>query len=839
LGSKYTFMKQLSWLLLLFTFSGQAQFQWNGLVKDAKTNQPLPFASITSNTGVQTVSDVDGKFLLTSANPITDFIVSYIGYAPIQQNIIPNKTFYGIVLEEKSNDLNEVIIPNDNDALRIIQQAIANKNNNNPRKKNKSYSFKSYNKLLVTANPDSINGKIDSIFVEKTYGKELIKIDSSNYKFKEIISKQHLFQTEKVSFFQHQNTHLKEVIMGTKMSGFKQPIYEIIAFNLHSFSMYDAKYELFETKYNSPIADDATEHYHYKLLDSVTIDGRSTYMIYFKNKKKKNASGLEGVLYIDTNSYGIAKAIMRIKGVLDISSTHEFAYFPEEKIWFPITKTFQIVKGKNENDIKILGGTIQFDGAEEASFMPRKKEATDISYLRSKSYYFDIQFDKVVDIKQPSIAIEVETNAINPPESFWQTYRKEPLDLRSQKTYSAVDSISIKNGIENKLLFGRKIINGYVPISIIDFDLRKFVSYNNYEGFRIGVGGITNDRFSKKWKIEGYSAYGTKDGTFKYSLGIGSRINKFSNTWWGVSFTDDVREIASTAWAVDKRGFKIYDPRPINISTFYHYQTWKTSVETKFIPKTESIWEISNTFVEPRFDYVYNLNEKLFTKYNLTTAMVSLRWNPFSDYMQTPTGRIETEKRYPKFTFQFTKSLPNVSNNDFEFSKIDFRTEYQKNYLNGQKTSLLFETGYVVGDLPLTHLYNTSPNNLNKETIFQRITFGGKNSFETMFFNEFFSSKFAYFQFKHQFNRIPILKKVKPVLVLVSRMGWGDMEKPEQNVGIDYKTLRDGFFESGIELNQIFNGLGLSGFYRYGPNQLPKFQDNIAVKISFILNLGF
>jgi hypothetical protein len=37
--------------------------------------------------------------------------------------------------------------------------------------------------------------------------------------------------------------------------------------------------------------------------------------------------------------------------------------------------------------------------------------------------------------------------------------------------------------------------------------------------------------------------------------------------------------------------------------------------------------------------------------------------------------------------------------------------------------------------------------------------------------------------------------------------------------GVDYKTLNEGYFESGIELNQIFKGLGLTAFYRYGPNQ--------------------
>jgi hypothetical protein len=37
-----------------------------------------------------------------------------------------------------------------------------------------------------------------------------------------------------------------------------------------------------------------------------------------------------------------------------------------------------------------------------------------------------------------------------------------------------------------------------------------------------------------------------------------------------------------------------------------------------------------------------------------------------------------------------------------------------------------------------------------------------------MYFNEFFSTEFVYFQFKHGFNRVTILKKVKPSLVLVS-----------------------------------------------------------------------
>jgi hypothetical protein len=829
-------MKLFCLLTLFFTLTIQAQFQLNGIVTDSN-NKPLPFATITTPDNINTITDVDGKFIFTPSEKATSFSVSYIGF---QTKIvaITEKRYYSVSLSQKTDDLKEVIISNENPALTIIRKVIANKNKNNPQKKLNSFEYKSYNKLIVTANPDSIDGRIDSTAAYKDFDKKRINVDSSDYKFKEIISKQHLFQTEKVSQYQFGNNKLKETILGTKMAGFKNPIYEVIAFNLQSISIYDNKYELFETKYENPISNTATSSYNYKLLDTVNIKGRETYMIYFKNKQNRKSSGLEGVLYIDQENFAVAKAVMRIKGVLDISGIHEFEYVPSEKVWFQSNTTFKIVKGKNDDDIKILGGTIQFDGDVEDNFEPRKKSASDFTYLLSESNNFDIHYNTKAPIKDPSLYIEIKDDANKKPEAFWNEYRKESLDLKGQKTYQLIDSLSIKKRIENRLGFGRKIINGYIPIGPIDLDLKKIISYNNYEGFRLGLGGITNDRFSKNFRIEGYSAYGTKDGEVKYSLGAGVLLDKSTNTWVNGYYTDDVREIASTVFAVDKRVFKIYDPRPINISTFYQYTAWKANVQSKIIPKTEAVFELARTYVAPQFDYMFNYDGKLYSSYVMTTAMVSIVWAPFSNFMQTPTGRNESEKRFPRFTFQYTQTLPDVLGNDFTFGKIDFKTEYEKNYLNGQKTSLLLQGGYAIGDVPLTHLYNTMPNNLTKETVIQRITFAGRNSFETMYFNEFFSSQYIFFQIKHGFDRIRILKKVRPSLVLVTRMAWGNMENPQQHVGPTYKTLDKGFFESGIELNKIYKGFGLGGFYRYGPNQLLKFEDNIAVKISYVLDLG-
>ena len=828
-------MKQLIFLFFLCSLSLQAQFQVNGIIKDSKTKKTLPFATITTENGISTIGDVDGKFnFLLNSQPET-LSISYVGYETKTISLFELKSFFTLYLVPKIDALKEVTISNINPANAIIAKVIQQKGTNNPQKKLKNFQFKSYNKLLVSANPDSISGKIDTVFVNAITRDKVVKIDSSDFKFKKIIDKQHLFLTEKVSLFQFEKPVLKETILGTKMAGFKEPIYELLGFGLQSFSIYDDNYELFETKYKSPIAANALKEYRFKILDTISIDNRNVVVLYFKNKISNK--GLEGLLYIDNENFAIAKAVMRIRGVLNITGIHEFNYLEAEKIWFPMRKNFKIVKGKSKEPTSILGGRIEFSAENDDNAV--KRNASDFTYLSSEMQVFDLDLNNKFKIRKSSVTIEVKYNANKRDDAFWNENRTESLNMRSEKTYMALDSIITKQNIERKIKFGRKVINGYVPFGPFDFDLRYLLSYNNFEGFRFGIGGITNDSFSKKLRFEGYAAYGLKDETIKYNVGTAIRIGNFSSTWIGGSYTDDVREIASTTFATDKRVFKLYDPRPINISTFYNHKTWRGYIETKIIPKTETIWQLTHSEISPLFNYTFNNNGDLYQDFNMTTAMFSIQWNPFSDFMQTPNGKIEFEKRFPKFAFQFTKSLPNFFANDFDFGKIDARIDYEKKYLNGQKSAFLIQAGYTFGALPLTHLYNTSPNNLTKENILQRITIAAKNSFETMYFNEFFSSEFVILQFKHGFKRVELFKKVKPSLVLVTRMAWGNLKHPERHIGIDYKTLDRGFFESGIELNQIYKGFGLTGFYRYGPNQLPKLEENLAVKLSFVFDFGF
>ena len=548
---------------------------------------------------------------------------------------------------------------------------------------------------------------------------------------------------------------------------------------------------------------------------------------------------LEGILFIDAQKFSIAKVELKVSGIVQVKSNHDFEYNKDLDNWFPIKNTISIKKGNSKAPIKILGETITFEGNDPKLNPNGKKYASDFVEVRSNTSYFEPRFNETLRIKHPDIAISISENAISKKESLWYNYFNDSTDVRSSATYFSLDSLIQKRRYENKIKIGRKVLKGYYPVGFFDVDLRYIFRYNNYEGFRLGLGGLTNEKLAKNYKLEGYYVYGTKDGFFKGFISNSFRVDNPSETWLGFSYKDDVTEIASTSFEVDKQIFKIYDPRPFNINTFYNHVTWKGFVETRIIPKTESIWQITQSDIIPRFDYLFNLNDHLYKNFKTTLLTVSLQWNPFSKYMQTPNKTIEIDKNYPKFTFQFSKTIPKLWNNDFDFGKVEFRFDYQKKFNSNHKLMFLFEGGYAFGDIPITHLYNHSPNNLTKEKIIQRITFAGKDSFETMYYNEFFSNKYAFFQLEHQFPKFEISKRIRPVFSLITKYGIGSLDNTERHLNRNFKTLEKGYMESGFELNQIYRGLGLVAFYRYGPNQLPNLEDNIAVKLSLKIDLGF
>lgn len=851
-------MKSVLWIFIFLPNLIWSQFLLKGVIVDANTQKSISFVSIQINQ--QTFfTDAKGRFdiqLLESPNEIR---ISKNGFKPKKMNLTHSLNFHKWTLESENQETIESQKKSASaNGLAVIQKSIAYKDQNNPLQKLEHFNFKSYQKIIVSANPDSIPTQIDTIILRKSKSRTVIKIDSSQYKLQKFLQKQHLFITEKATKIQFENGKIKKTILGTQMSGLKTPIYEIVGYQLSSTSVYETNYQVMEQVFPGFVSQKSIHNYNFEWLDAVSFQGRASHVIHFKYLKKSN---FEGLIYIDKETFAITKLDYRWLDIVDIHGVLDFEYSNAVGLWLPKNTSIRIKKGTNDSDVKLLNGVIQFQADSDEFDAKRTKTASDFMYLWAQTTFFDYNHTDQNKIVKPSIFLEIPENAIQKDSTFWidfiakskkttkdaltlnQTPKLDARDIfqnnRNKQTFIVMDSILLKQKIEKRILFGRKIVNGYVPVSIFDFDARYLISFNNYEGFRLGLGGMTNDKLSKHFKLEGYSALGLKDNKHKYQAGGLMKVHHESESWLGISYTDDIREIASTSFLIDKRSFKLVDPRPFNVTTFYNYKTWRTYFETKLMSKAWSVWQLSQSEIVPLSNYQFLNNEQIYTRFEMTTAQLSVQWNPWSLFMQTPDGRQEIEKSYPKFTFQTTHSLNAFGANDFDFWKFDFRTEYEKKYLNQHKFSALFQAGFTEGDVPLTHLYSISPNNLTKDAILQRVTLAGKNSFETMYFNEFFSSTYAMMQFKYAINRQQIARKIKPSFVLVTRMAWGNMKDFDKHQGIEFKTLEKGYIESGVEINKIYKGFGITSFYRYGPNQLPKFDDNISLKISYFLDLGF
>ncbi|MEM1001610.1 MAG: hypothetical protein AAGH46_03055 [Bacteroidota bacterium] len=397
---------------------------------------------------------------------------------------------------------------------------------------------------------------------------------------------------------------------------------------------------------------------------------------------------------------------------------------------------------------------------------------------------------------------------------------------------------TIFNDSIKKVEFLSNIGVGYFPTKYFKIDLRSLVKLNQYEGFRTGIGGITTDDFSKRFRVNGYFAYGFADKQSKYSIGGGIRLGKLtSNSWLNYSYTDDLTETGSSSFLTDKRFFSFFEPRLLNIDLFHRHITNAISVEHKITNHLLSELRFSVSNIDPTYNYTFVLDDQEYRSFNQSIIKLSLQWSPFSTFEYEGKRLVEVKDGYPKFTLQGTQSFQDVFKSDFNFTKLDFRTVYQFVHNNSSISRFTVVGGITDGEAPIVNLYHAYPNNINKDTVLQRFSVAGLNSFETMYFNEFFSDRFATFQFKHFLRPFHVSEWFKPQMVLITRHAIGNMRNIDRHQGIEFETLDKFYSESGFEINNLIFGFGLSFAYRYGGYHLPVWEDNFAFKFTFNLVL--
>jgi Family of unknown function (DUF5686)/CarboxypepD_reg-like domain len=848
-------MKQLLYVLLSFVL--QTAYSQNrlvtGKVLDSQSHQPLAFVSIgIEGTKQGTVSDIDGKFSI-SVLPQSVLLVSYIGFESkriIVSGLSNSLTI--IELSQKNNEISEVVVrPGVNPAHRIIKLVVGNKPLNDP-EQFESFEYETYTltglgatfKNIRPSDPDKLNKykekqakeKAKEIQKAKPRTAEKIIEDSTMRKVGTDILKNYLIVNETHTLRQYLRPNLsKETVLATKLSGLDKSPMAMVPSNFQPFGFYTNFFTMTDGRvYESPLTNAATRQYDFELLDTLIHETDSTFVISFMPKIGKNFEGLKGLLYVNSDRYAIENVVA------------EPAEKQEHKLLFKMQQKYERVGGRWFPHQ--LNTEVVFSMLTKNPDLGRIDSTA--TQWTTRSYIYNVHFDKkLTKASFSGISQEIDDDARNKPDSYWEQVRPDTLDNKAKKTYEAYarmpERIKAKmnrkvNFFTDILLAGALQVGKYLelPFSYL------FAGVNQYEKFRLGAGLRTSANFSKKVIFEGFAGYGFGDKAFKYGGSSQLNFNQLQTNYLKFGYSQDIEEPVNVTSV-----FKEYLPNLMAGNSLRQFMTtrldsvsrWSLELGLRPFRKTQlKLWVRTENRNPARYNYNF-LNESNKTLHRIfTNTEVGLTLRLSSDEKLNRTGRLIYATELPKrlLLLQASQGLTAL-NGELNYSKLQF--QYTQSFvLRGLgQTQFRLEAAKVWGDVPYPYLFNGNGGNNNK------LQFWIPYTYQTMGLYEFLSDQYANLFISHDFGRLlyrSTFKYSQPALSVHHSMGYGSLQNPNKQTGIAFKTLEKGYVESGLIINNLIRieyqkvmywGFGVGAFYRYGSNALTENNQNWTLRMSF------
>ena len=792
---------------ILFSFSTIsvfAQLEFKGIIEDQSTKKPLAFVSVSimNAPSLAAMSDIDGKFNIKLPQIPCQITVSYIGYtAQIIQIKEVTTEEHSIFLAANDFALKEVeIIAGENPAHRIIKNVWKNRDKHNPAQLS-SYRCDVYNKLMLTGKPDS------------AFQPKLVEDLDKKKSFDSLFNKQHLFLIE--SFYKRISRYgnAKEMVVGSKISGLKEASLFMMALKYQPFSLYEPILDISGKTYLNPIGKNSEELYSFSLLDTLFNGNDSIYVISFKPKKQKTFDALEGSLYISAPDYALQNvqaSPVNNDGAISIRLQQQYKRLPNGQ-WF----TQQINTDLNFLTVKVPGYTLMGE---------------------SRSYIENVTFEP--EVKKSELdesVLDVENDAANKNELFWEEVRIDQLSEREQRTYRILDSLSKTENLNFKLKAFESVLKGYIPIRWFDLNVNRLFAYNLHEGFRLGAGGLTNYRFSKHFSIGGHVGYGFKDFKWKYGGEGHWLIQSKNDVQLNLCYSYDVNEAGGTQINNDRRPQSAELVRRLIIRNMDFEEITESSFGFRMLRYINTDIFARQRHVAPLYQYSFlDLPENTRFSWLESGVAIKIAWK--EQFYRNGNLRISLGSKFPVLRIQITHGNDISQNGKLNYNRLDVRLEGFKKWRRIGTSFFNINGGAIDGLVPYARLFN-GRGNLKGGKASSRLA--GENNFETMQMNEFLSDRYAAIFFRHNLGPLFKIKEFKPEFVLAHNALFGTLKNPKNHQFIDFKIPNIGFYEAGFHLNNLITfssgGYGISAFYRYGPYTSPIFKNNIALKLTLSL----
>ncbi|WP_228411992.1 hypothetical protein [Chryseobacterium sp. KLBC 52] len=707
----------------------------------------------------------------------------------------------------KTTNIEAVVIEDKSDprALEILKKVNKLFNENSPKSLG-SYSYKSYEKISLDIDEDSLS-QFNQYFNDLNIFKKKREKDSlNNITARKIFSKSKLFLWERAQEFLYSKKYGEKInILDNRISGLKQPIYEMIALQQSNRDVVPEQ-----------IKPENRGLYRFFLSDTVTLDGRKNFVIRFREvnyKKPDRKRKYNGTIYIDTETYGLKKIENFSKNKNDGIITSTWVFYNNK--WFLAHEKAKLKMGKMAMDDKV-----------HADDKKDKKSFGTYAFLTSKYFDFEAPIEEnPKDFKGYTFSVKnIDGHSLD-------QYRTDPLTEREKNTYTTIDSLGKKYKIDSKAQILSGLLNGQIRVGSVDFAVDEIVNYNSYEGFRLGLKAKLNENFNPYFSPDYYFAYGMKDRKWKYGMGLDMKTTLEKNSFFRFEVYDDVTasgEFNRKLWNFKMRMMNFGNN--LNNDRYFHFKGMSLSYLNDVTNGLTLALDARRNTEEAEFDYQFRDRGTSYRNFN---TLFTLKYSPNSTNIMTPQGKSLIDQKYPELYFNYEQSYK-ILQGDFNYSRFDALFVHNFKTPIGT-TGFRLYGGLVLGGAPIWK--NFTMNGLaspGKDFNFNLTSYLG---FATLEGGKYYNDRFVAYYFTH---KLPwYLKSFGHNISsfdFVLRGTIGDMKHPEYHQ-FKFRKLDHLYQEVGVEWNNFLSSyFNLGVFYRVGYYATPHFKENFAIqfKLKFL-----
>ncbi len=398
-------------------------------------------------------------------------------------------------------------------------------------------------------------------------------------------------------------------------------------------------------------------------------------------------------------------------------------------------------------------------------------------------------------------------------ESYWEKARPYQLTEKEKGIYAMVDSVQNVPLYRNIYTLINTMIGGYYNTKYIGIGpYYKMASFNRLEGFRMQLGVRTTKTFSRKVRLGGYVAYGTRDEDVKGGGNVELSFNRRLLRKLTVRGSHDVVQLGAGQNALTdnnllssifSRGGRQRLSMVNRFDAFYEHE-WIHGIDNHIGTRIQRIY--GNKYVP-----LIRPDGSLLESIGDAVLQVGMRISLEEKTMRSTFNRYFLESKYPVLNFSLTAGIPQVMDGAYEYYRIQGGLHYRPELPPLGYSDIRIQGGKIFGRVPYPLLKLHEGNSTY---------FYDPDAFSCMNFYEFASDTWVRVFFEHHFNgwilgRIPLIKRLKWREVFVCKGVWGTLS--DRNNGSLPDTGAILLFPEGmtsVDKPYVEMGFGIENIFR-------------------------